>query len=452
MAQMKSKKPITASLSTNSILGTYEGESMDTTITNKNGLDITSEVIDVVLSSDDYEQGIANGWFIGFLGHPEDPNCMEFERGCIVLRSMRKESNGKVYCTFDLINTPVGQIVKTFIDAGVKFGISIRGAGDIIGNSVDPETFVFRGYDLVSFPAYPESIPTFTAVAASTDLETRKKYQAVCAAVKANCSKIMDCNTLDLIQTQFAPQSDEYSMLNDRKQELSQCDNCDDLSDVKVEAMTQLYLKACDEIRMLTKELESAKIRESKVLSATKRKIAALERVTCAQQQDAKNSLAAITVNCNAQKRKSADLSDRLKSLKSDNLIYQQKVNASAKTEKDKDRVIASLQSQLRETVTASKQIETRTSNLDGNISRLKSDKSKLAALLSSYQNAYASLYATALGVDPASIAITATTSVKELQTAISSATNTCNMPSTVLVEPAAIVNPDDDEDDLITM
>lgn len=92
---------------------------------------------------------------------------MEFQNGCIVMTDMWIE-NKKVYGKFNLIDTPIGQIVKKFIDAGVKFGISIRGAGDIIDNSVDPETFVFRGYDLVSFPAYPDSIPKFTAIAAST--------------------------------------------------------------------------------------------------------------------------------------------------------------------------------------------------------------------------------------------------------------------------------------------
>ena len=40
------------------ILGTYEGEALDTQITNKNGLDITREVIEVVLDSDEYREGI----------------------------------------------------------------------------------------------------------------------------------------------------------------------------------------------------------------------------------------------------------------------------------------------------------------------------------------------------------------------------------------------------------
>ena len=158
-----------------SILGTYEGEALDTNITNKNGLDITSEVMQTVFESDDYKQGIQYGWFIGFLGHPEDPNCMDFRNGCIVMTDGYLDDNGKVHAKFNLIDTPVGQIVKKFIDAGVRFGISIRGAGDITGHTVEPDTFVFRGFDLVSFPAYPESIPAFTEISAATDMESRKK-------------------------------------------------------------------------------------------------------------------------------------------------------------------------------------------------------------------------------------------------------------------------------------
>ena len=237
---MKSKKKIIAS-STYNVLGTYEGEILDTNITNKNGLDITRAVMETVFESEDYQQGIENGWFIGFLGHPEDPNCMEFERGCIVMTDGYIDENGKVYGTFNLIDTPVGRIVKKFQEAGVAFGISIRGAGDIINNSVEPDTFVFRGFDLVSFPAYPESIPKFTSIAASTNLDDRRKYQAVCAAVNANLENINSCSTIDVLQTQFAPQSKEYKALeNQRKKILSE--KTFNIDKEKVEAMTTLYL------------------------------------------------------------------------------------------------------------------------------------------------------------------------------------------------------------------
>ena len=106
-----------------SILGTYAGEALDTNITNLNGMDITRELIENVLASDEYERGIKYKWYLTYLGHPEDPLCADYERACCVLTDMRIEDNGKVYVTMDLLNTPVGRIVKRLQDAGVVFGL-----------------------------------------------------------------------------------------------------------------------------------------------------------------------------------------------------------------------------------------------------------------------------------------------------------------------------------------
>ena len=82
--------------------------------------------------------------YIGFLGHPVDPGCQDFKDACIVMTECHIEDNGDVIGTFDLIDTPVGRIVKAFIDAGVKWCLSIRGAGDVgPDGTVDPDTFVF---------------------------------------------------------------------------------------------------------------------------------------------------------------------------------------------------------------------------------------------------------------------------------------------------------------------
>ena len=47
-----------------SILGTFEGECLDTQITNLNGLDITLEVMENVIASEEYKQGIGP-WLSG---------------------------------------------------------------------------------------------------------------------------------------------------------------------------------------------------------------------------------------------------------------------------------------------------------------------------------------------------------------------------------------------------
>lgn len=451
-ANVKNAKPINAASSSSPILGTYEGEALDTNITNNNGLDITSEVIEAVLESEDYAVGIENGWFIGFLGHPEDPNCMDFKDGCIVLTDMELNSDGKVHASFNLLDTPVGRVVKTLQDAGVKFGISIRGAGDIIDQSVDPDTFVFRGYDLVSFPAYPNSIPTFTEIAASTNIETQKKYKAVCAAVRNNLSSITSASTINVIQSQFAPQSEEYAMMNRRKAEIENCqDDNLDISDQKIEAMTQLYLDTLQNVSVLASQLESMKQRNAAISSASRRKISALKRITASQLHDALSGLDSVTASCDELKHKNAILCAQLADQKEANLIYKQKVENSTNELKKKNKVIASLQSELRETVTASSKIKASASNLGVTNDELQNELLVCKKQLGDFQNAYASMYAAALGVDLAPMSIKSSTSVDELQDIVAGATNTINMPSAVTVEPVYL-DDEVDNDDLATL
>ena len=54
------------------VIGRFEGECCDSNITNENGLDITRPVWETVFASEDYKKAIDLGWYIGFLGHPED--------------------------------------------------------------------------------------------------------------------------------------------------------------------------------------------------------------------------------------------------------------------------------------------------------------------------------------------------------------------------------------------
>lgn len=438
-------KKITASVNT-SILGTYEGEALDTNITNLNGLDITKEVMDTVKASEDYAVGIENGWFIGFLGHPEDPACQEFQNGCIVLTDMDVQDNGKVYAKFNLIDTPVGQIVKKFIDAGVKFGISIRGAGDIVGNEVDPETFMFRGFDLVAFPAYPESVPTFTAVAASTNLEDRKKYQAICAAVKANLDGITSSTAIEVLKSQFAPQSEEYKALEQRKNAI-ECADVMNIDAQKIEAMTDMYLEAQSRVAILESENQKLRMEKNAIMASCKRKVNALQRISDEQLGDTLTSLDTITASRDSLRKTVKSLNEQLKHEKQNNLIYTQKITASREEAKRKDSTIADLKSKLRETVTASAKSRSQTSNLDSEKRKLNAELNACKETLLSYQKAYADIYANALGVHLDNISVTASTSVEDLESIIDGAINTASVPARADMLDGYITETDDSDD-----
>lgn len=424
VSDIESEKP------KNSVIGIFEGECADSNITNENGLDITRPVWENIFSSESYQQAIELGWYIGFLGHPDDPGCMDFRNACIVMTEGHIDDNGKVYGKFNLIDTPVGRTVKTFIDAGVTFGISVRGAGDIVNNSVDPDTFVFRGFDLVSFPAFPESIPTFTSIAASSDVESQKKYKAICAAVKENLPNIDSCEAIDILQCQFAEQSDEYKVLEDRKKEikgcnltdddLSECDDVDITKD-KVESMTKLYLEQVEANNHLKKENQilSSKLASNEI--EARRKISSISRITADQIKCATDAKDAAEKRCKQLVAASIRMKETISQERSNNLKYLQKISESKNIVDSKDSLISSLKTRLNETVNASANVERRTSNLDEQLKRSKAEIVACKKMLKDYQDAYAELYSQAVGADLQKVKVTESTSVASLRSAITS-------------------------------
>lgn len=453
ISDIESEKP------KNSVIGIFEGECADSNITNENGLDITRPVWENIFSSESYQQAIELGWYIGFLGHPDDPGCMDFRNACIVMTEGHIDDNGKVYGKFNLIDTPVGRTVKTFIDAGVTFGISVRGAGDIVNNSVDPDTFVFRGFDLVSFPAFPESIPTFTAIAASSDVESQKKYKAICAAVKENLPSIDSCEAIDILQCQFAEQSDEYKALEDRKKEIKGCNLTDDdvserddidITKDKVESMTKLYLEQVEANNHLKKENEilSSKLASNEIES--RRKISSISRITADQIRSATDAKDAAEKRCKQLVAASIRMKETISQERSNNLKYLQKISESKNIVDSKDSLISSLRARLNETVTASANVERRTSNLDEQLKKSKDEIIACKNMLKDYQDAYAELYSQAVGADLQKVKVTASTSVSSLRSAIT---------SSISRKPSSIKEPEeidvDDcyfDDDIVTI
>lgn len=509
-----------------SILGTYEGECADSNITNLNGLDITREVWEHVFASEEYKKAIKLKQYIGYLGHPEDPDCQDFRKACITMTEGHIDDNGKVYGKFDLIDTPVGRIVKAFQDAGVVFGISVRGAGDIIQNSVDPETFVFRGFDLVTFPAFPDSIPKFTAIAASTDTEQRKKYQAVCASVKANMDCLDTVQSIDIVQPYFAKQSDEYKELEARKSELlgenktpelpleplaepssdpqesleeagvTECE--EDECDPRVDSMTKLYLETKAELDDLKEAYQCQCVMYDELVKDNSRRIQSIERICSSQINDLTKNLETVEGSLEVKKnevtalntqldrnnhrlstiessvsvkdRKSRDLEEKLSKvqssldsykdkcriLKEENLKYNESVEAAQSTIKSQKSIIAKLRSQLDETVRKQTSEKQKSSNFDEQMESMKSRVQAAEALVKEYQQAYANLYANAVGVPTPKLRVTASTDVSNLQSLIRASASIPMKPD--ILEPTQYVDPsyidvvEEDEDDLVTL
>ena len=479
---------------TSSILGTFTGKCCDAAVFNNNSMKLNRELFENLLSSDEYKDAVAHGYYIGFLGHPEDPGCQDFKDACIVLKSMELKSNDEIFGTFDLIDTPVGRIVKSFIDAGVEWGISIRGAGDVDAEgNVDPETFVFRGFDLVAFPAYNDAVPEFRQIAASKNLDDQVKYKRVCAAIEKNLEGVESITSIEAMQKQFNPDSEQYKKLEARKEDIGvaddnipedeeSCPECteEDKEEVmgkKIRCMTDMYLDQTASNKKLKSLLSNTQIQY-------RRKLKTIERITASQSKLMQSKIDEIKKAnkqlVTANKKLSSELQDvqaensqissELNSARKNNLIYKQKIESSTSAIKAKDTEIAKLRSELNKTVVAStnatkqasnrgEQIKDLNAKITASRTELDSLKDRVEAMeemLAEYQQAYANIYANAVGIRASGLQVTASTSVSELENMIQGATNVANVgihPSfDEAILPTEVDNLDDDSSDLAVL
>ena len=440
-----------------SIIGTFKGKCADS-IENNNSMLLDKDLWINIKNSDEFKSYRDKGMYIGFLGHPEDPGCQDFKNACIILRDLDiDESTGEVFGTFDLIDTPVGRIVKAFIDAGVQFGISVRGAGDVAADGyVDPDTFVFRGFDLVSFPAYDDAIPKFTALAASTDPANVKKCNAVVNSLNDNLLKITSSNALDVVKSQLNPKSVQYKSIEARQIELSSKPvEKTDVLQQKLEAMTALYLEAVSANKALRSQnaILAAKVEASdktnlrlrRINSSTQRimseqltRISASNQKTLAKHQQ--------VVHANTQLKQSLEDSN------TQNLNYVQKVEAKDDRIRKKDAVIASLRSDLRKTVAENKELKSKPSNFDAKLESLQKQIQASEKIIAEYQDAYAYFYATAICAPLENISVTASTTVDELKSIISGGTSTANIPARPDVSVPVTIMDGDPDDDIVSL
>ena len=105
-----------------------EGIFMQGDIKNRNGRIYPSQILEkemVRYNSDFVETKRA----LGELGHPDGPTINGDRVSHLITEMKREGSNftGKA----KILGTPMGEIVKTFMDEGVKIGVSTRGLGSV---------------------------------------------------------------------------------------------------------------------------------------------------------------------------------------------------------------------------------------------------------------------------------------------------------------------------------
>jgi len=94
---------------------------------------------------------------LGEVDHPEGLN-INLDRVSHMMTNMwMEDQNG--YGKMKILPTPMGQLVKTMLESGVKLGVSSRGSGEV-NESGDVSGFEIITVDVVAQPSAPGAYPT----------------------------------------------------------------------------------------------------------------------------------------------------------------------------------------------------------------------------------------------------------------------------------------------------
>lgn len=95
---------------------------------------------------------------LGELGHPDGPT-INGDRVSHLITSMKREGND-FYGKAKILGTPMGEIVKSLLDEGVKIGVSTRGLGSVKERNGIMEVqndFHLSTVDIVTDPSAPNA-------------------------------------------------------------------------------------------------------------------------------------------------------------------------------------------------------------------------------------------------------------------------------------------------------
>ena len=95
---------------------------------------------------------------LGEVDHPEGLQ-VNLDRVCHMVENMWMDGpNG--FGKLKILPTPMGQLVKTMCDSGVKLGVSSRGSGNVNEATGEVSEFEIVTIDVVAQPSAPNAYPT----------------------------------------------------------------------------------------------------------------------------------------------------------------------------------------------------------------------------------------------------------------------------------------------------
>jgi len=111
---------------------------------------------------DDIQESVKNNGFVGECEHPSSPK-INLDRMSHKITKLEMMEDGSMVGEMKLLDTPMGNIIKSLVKENIRLGVSTRGLGkvvkkDYLGESVDfvQPNYKLRAIDIVFDPSAGE--------------------------------------------------------------------------------------------------------------------------------------------------------------------------------------------------------------------------------------------------------------------------------------------------------
>ena len=352
-----------------------------------------------VFSNDLVLESIRTKTAFGELDHPEDRFEVLSKLACVVMTDFNiNEEEGVVEGGFDILDTPQGKILKSLLDYGCQMGVSSRGTGDIIqtenGEEVDPDTYEFACFDVVSTPAVAKARQTYTE-----SIKQDRKKKALTESIKTeinNCNSEIELNAIqNTIKNAKVPDlhslneciEDRKSSLTKEGKTISKSNDSDNAVKSKSNKFDKTIMENVDvsdfkrlsrTVSELNSKVNAFKLRENHLSKMNLNYKQQIEQLT-SDLQRAKEQLK----ECRTYKKDITKYKRLSESLKKDNFTLRQTNEAiNNKLVRAKDDV-----SQIRQLNEQLNQLQSENDNLSKTIDNLNEQLNESTTIINSYKD-----------------------------------------------------------------
>lgn len=194
------------------ILGRLYGTVADVVNPTRNGRKYDDALWEKVFNDPIVNEYFECGGLLGELNHPSDREETDLTQVAVCMpEKPKKDKDGHLVASLDILDTPNGRIVETLAKYGYKLGISSRGTGDTYIDAdgeehVDEDTYKLEAWDIVLLPAVKSA--RLKMVESVQDGKTFKQAINESLTKATPDERKVMTETLDRLDIEYTPEKD----------------------------------------------------------------------------------------------------------------------------------------------------------------------------------------------------------------------------------------------------